>query len=87
MIATTSVSISPEPHEALELLVARVLAAVVLAGHRSSTSCYLAVIAPSATITDPVTNDDSSDARNRATFAISRGSPGRPIGWNESIVA
>src|SRR4029079_17000771 len=48
---------------------------------------YLAVIPPSATTTDPVTNDDSSDARKSATFAISRGSPGRPIGWNESISA
>ena len=48
---------------------------------------YFAVIAPSATITEPVTNDDSSEARNSATLAISRGSPGRPIGWNESIVA
>ena len=48
---------------------------------------YCAVIAPSATSTVPVTNDDSSEARNRATLAISRGSPGRPIGWNESIVA
>jgi hypothetical protein len=48
---------------------------------------HCAVIAPSATSTVPVTNDDSSDARNSATFAISRGSPGRPIGWNDSIVA
>jgi hypothetical protein len=48
---------------------------------------YCAVIAPSATSTVPVTNDDSSEARKRATLAISRGSPGRPIGWNESIVA
>ena len=48
---------------------------------------YFAVIPPSATITEPVTNDDSSEARNSATLAISRGSPGRPIGWNESIVA
>ena len=48
---------------------------------------HLAVIPPSATITEPVTNDDSSEARKSATFAISRGSPGRPIGWNESIVA
>lgn len=46
---------------------------------------YLAVIPPSATSTEPVTNDDSSEARNRATLAISRGSPGRPMGWNESI--
>ncbi len=48
---------------------------------------YWAVIAPSATSTVPVTNEDSSEARNRATLAISRGSPGRPMGWNESIVA
>jgi len=48
---------------------------------------YCAVIAPSATSTVPVTNEDSSEARNSATLAISRGSPGRPIGWNESIVA
>ena len=50
-------------------------------------AAHFAVIAPSATMTLPVTNDASSDARNSATFAISRGSPGRPIGWNESIVA
>ena len=55
--------------------------------HGPRLNAYFAVIAPSATITDPVTNDDSSEARNRATFAISRGSPGLPIGWNESIVA
>jgi len=48
---------------------------------------YCAVIAPSATSTVPVTNDDSSEARKRAQLAISRGSPGRPIGWNESIVS
>ena len=54
----------------------------------SSHSCdpYFAVIPPSATMTLPVTNDDSSDARKSATLAISRGSPGRPIGWNESMV-
>ena len=46
---------------------------------------YLAVIPPSATTTEPVTNDDSSEARKSATLAISRGSPGRPMGWNESI--
>ena len=48
---------------------------------------YCAVMAPSATSTVPVTKDDSSDARNRAQLAISTGSPGRPMGWNESIVA
>ena len=48
---------------------------------------YCAVIAPSATNTVPVTNDDSSEARKSAQFAISRGSPGRPMGWNESMVA
>ena len=48
---------------------------------------YFAVIPPSATSTLPVTNDDSSEARKSATLAISRGSPGRPIGWKESIVA
>ena len=41
---------------------------------------YCAVIAPSATSTVPVTNDDSSEARKSAQCAISRGSPGRPIG-------
>ena len=48
---------------------------------------YCAVIAPSATSTVPVTNDDSSEARKSAQLAISTGSPGRPIGWNESIVS
>jgi hypothetical protein len=48
---------------------------------------YWAVIAPSATMSAPVTNEDSSEARNSATLAISRGSPGRPIGWKESIVS
>lgn len=54
---------------------------------RSTAGHHLAVMPPSATITLPVTNDDSSEARKSATLAISRGSPGRPIGWNESIVA
>src|SRR5262249_25022510 len=44
------------------------------------------VIPPSATRTDPVTNDDSSDARNTATSAISRGMPGRPIGTTTSAL-
>jgi hypothetical protein len=48
---------------------------------------YLAVMPPSATTTVPVTKEDSSEARKRATLAISRGSPGRPTGWNESMVA
>ena len=48
---------------------------------------YCAVIAPSATSTVPVTNDDSSEARKSAQLAISTGSPGRPIGWNESMVS
>ena len=84
------------PHLALELLHARVLAGRVVgplvvsvsrASRPSLPRGYFAVIAPSATITEPVTNDDSSDARNSATLAISRGSPGRPMGWNESMVA
>ena len=44
----------------------------------SAGGSYFAVIPPSATMTEPVTNDDSSEARKSATFAISRGSPGSP---------
>ena len=42
---------------------------------------------PSTETIDPVINELSSDAKNRTTFAISRLVPGRPIGWNESIVS
>ena len=83
------------PHLPLELLELRVPAVLpvlvarivgIVLGHLDLAP-YFAVIAPSATMTEPVTKDDSSEARNSATLAISRGSPGRPIGWNESMVA
>ena len=43
-------------------------------------NCYWAMNPPSATRMWPVTNDDSSDARKRATEAISSGLPNLPIG-------
>ena len=50
-------------------------------------SRYCAVMPPSAETIAPVMNDASSEARKSATWAISSGRPGRPIGWNESIVS
>ena len=76
----------PVADHRLELFESGVLRVVVLRGHQLRL-LYFAVIPPSATMTEPVTNDDSSEARKSATLAISRGSPGRPIGWKESIVA
>ena len=70
--------------------VLRAVALIVVAHGRNllpGGSDHFAVMPPSATMTEPVTNDDSSDARKSATLAISRGSPGRPIGWNESMSA
>ncbi len=47
---------------------------------RYSGVTYAAVIPPSTTSADPVMNEDSSEARNRAARAISSGRPNRPMG-------
>ena len=41
---------------------------------------YIADMPPSALIIEPVMKEASSDAKKRTRWAISRGSPGRPIG-------
>ena len=48
---------------------------------------YCAVMPPSAVMIEPVRNEASSLAKNSARCAISRGSPGRPIGWKLSMFA
>lgn len=54
--------------------------------HRNGSS-HWEVMPPSAVITDPVRNDDSSPARNSATCAISSGVPSRPIGYFATVIA
>ena len=45
-----------------------------------STDSYCAVIPPSITSSEPVTQDDSSEARNNTPLAMSSAVPSRPIG-------
>jgi hypothetical protein len=45
---------------------------------------YCAVIPPSMTSSEPVTQDDSSDARNSTPFAMSSAVPSRPMGVRSS---
>ena len=45
---------------------------------------YWAVSPPSITNSDPVTKDDSSDAKYRMPYAISLAEPVRPIGVRDS---
>jgi hypothetical protein len=45
---------------------------------------YCAVMPPSITSSEPVTHDDSSDARNSTPLAISHAVPSRPIGVRSS---
>jgi hypothetical protein len=49
-------------------------------------SAYCAVMPPSMTSSEPVTQDDSSDARNRTPLAISSAVPSRPIGVRSSSI-
>ena len=51
---------------------------------RRSICAYCAVMPPSITSSEPVTQDDSSDARNSTPLAISRAVPSRPIGVRSS---
>ena len=47
---------------------------------RAPIGAYCAVMPPSITSSEPVTQDDSSDARNSTPLAISSAVPSRPIG-------
>jgi hypothetical protein len=51
---------------------------------RGSMCAYCAVMPPSITSSEPVTQDDSSDARNSTPLAISSAVPSRPIGVRSS---
>ena len=48
--------------------------------HKGRFVTHCAVIPPSAETIEPVIKEDSSEAKNRTRFAISRLVPGRPIG-------
>jgi hypothetical protein len=48
---------------------------------------YCAVMPPSITSSEPVTQDDSSDARNSTPLAISRAVPSRPIGKASGVAS
>ena len=51
---------------------------------REPMCAYCAVMPPSITSSEPVTQDDSSDARNSTPLAISSAVPSRPIGVRSS---
>jgi hypothetical protein len=51
---------------------------------RGPLCAYCAVMPPSITSSEPVTQDDSSDARNSTPLAISSAVPSRPIGVRSS---
>ena len=51
---------------------------------RGTICAYCAVIPPSITSSEPVTQDDSSEARNSTPLAISSAVPSRPIGVRSS---
>jgi hypothetical protein len=51
---------------------------------RGPICAYCAVMPPSITSSEPVTQDDSSDARNSTPLAISSAVPSRPIGVRSS---